>query len=85
MDWSARRDAAGAAAMQGAGATFGEHEPARNEDCLVLNVWTPAVKGGGKRPVMFYCHGGGFTSGSGAQNIDRDAETRKVWQSLDCN
>jgi len=36
MDWSARRDAAVAAAMQGAAATFGEHEPARNEDCLML-------------------------------------------------
>lgn len=55
--------------MQGPGTTFGEHEPAYSEDCLVLNLWTPAVKDGGKRPVMFYCHGGGFTTGSGGQNI----------------
>ncbi len=31
-----------------------------SEDCLMLNVWTPAV-GAGKRPVMVWLHGGGFT------------------------
>lgn len=36
-----------------------------SEDCLFLNVWTPAINDGKKRPVMFWCHGGGFTSGSG--------------------
>ena len=36
------------------------------EDCLVLNVWTPDVSDGKKRPVMFWCHGGGFASGSGS-------------------
>jgi len=36
-----------------------------SEDCLVLNVWTPALDGH-KRPVMFWCHGGAFISGSGA-------------------
>src|SRR5579862_6109072 len=35
------------------------------EDCLVLNVWTPALDGR-KRPVMFWCHGGAFISGSGS-------------------
>jgi carboxylesterase type B len=39
-------------------------EPAPAEDCLFLNVWTPAADGR-KRPVMFYSHGGGFTTGSG--------------------
>jgi para-nitrobenzyl esterase len=37
-----------------------------DENCLVLNVWTPSVKGGGKRPVMFWCHGGAFIAGSGS-------------------
>ncbi|MGH7949271.1 MAG: carboxylesterase/lipase family protein [Candidatus Binataceae bacterium] len=37
-----------------------------SEDCLVLNVWTPAVNDGRKRPVMFWCHGGAFISGSGS-------------------
>ncbi len=36
----------------------------RSEDCLVLNVWTPGLKDGGKRPVMFSIHGGGYTSGT---------------------
>lgn len=40
------------------------NEPAPSEDCLFLNVWTPA-NDGKKRPVMFYSHGGGFVIGSG--------------------
>jgi para-nitrobenzyl esterase len=34
------------------------------EDCLVLNVYTPGLADGAKRPVMVWFHGGGFTSGS---------------------
>src|ERR1700722_15851370 len=37
-----------------------------SEDCLGLNVWTPAVNDRGKRPVMVWLHGGGFFMGSGA-------------------
>ena len=37
-----------------------------NEDCLYLNVWTPAIDGR-KRPVMVWLHGGGFVWGSGGQ------------------
>lgn len=35
-----------------------------SEDCLYLNVWTPA-KRANKLPVLFYIHGGGFGEGSG--------------------
>ncbi len=35
-----------------------------NEDCLVLNIWTPSIDDGKKRPVMFWIHGGGYTAGS---------------------
>jgi para-nitrobenzyl esterase len=41
------------------------NEPAQDENCLFLNIWTPATDGR-KRPVMFYSHGGGFTTGSAA-------------------
>ncbi|MBH1943835.1 carboxylesterase/lipase family protein [Erythrobacter sp. YJ-T3-07] len=36
-----------------------------NEDCLFLNVWTPAAGDGKKRPVMVWFHGGGYAYGSG--------------------
>jgi para-nitrobenzyl esterase len=46
--------------------TWGMHpkEEVQDEDCLVLNVWTPALTGA--RPVMFRIHGGGFAMGSGS-------------------
>ncbi|MEM7017675.1 MAG: carboxylesterase family protein [Pseudomonadota bacterium] len=40
--------------------------PTLGEDCLFLNVWTHALADGGKRPVMVWFHGGGYTSGSGS-------------------
>jgi para-nitrobenzyl esterase len=45
------------------GATSGQGP--MGEDCLVLNVWSNGLKGGKKRPVMVWLHGGGFASGSG--------------------
>lgn len=48
-----------------------------SEDCLFLNVWTPGLRDGKRRPIMFYSHGGGFASGNGGadpfpQNISHD-------------
>jgi para-nitrobenzyl esterase len=37
-----------------------------SEDCLYLNVWTPAKTGKDKLPVMVWIYGGGFVSGSAA-------------------
>jgi para-nitrobenzyl esterase len=38
-----------------------------SEDCLYLNVWTPAVNDNGKRPVLFWLHGRGFGEGAGSE------------------
>ena len=37
------------------------------EDCLYLNVWTPAKSGGEKLPVLVYIFGGGFQNGDGSE------------------
>jgi para-nitrobenzyl esterase len=37
----------------------------KGEDCLVINVFTPGVNDGRKRPVMVWLHGGGFAGGAG--------------------
>lgn len=38
-----------------------------NEDCLYLNVWTPAKSGKEKLPVLVYFYGGGFVAGDGSE------------------
>jgi para-nitrobenzyl esterase len=40
-----------------------------SEDCLVLNIWTPALRDGRKRPIMVWLHGGGFALGSGSARV----------------
>lgn len=44
------------------------------EDCLRLNVWTPMINGKGKRPVMVFMHGGGYTSGNAHELLSYDGE-----------
>ena len=38
-----------------------------SEDCLYLNVWTPAQSGKERLPVMVYFYGGGFVAGDGSE------------------
>jgi len=57
----------------GMGESFGiffgtntESPTGQNEDCLMLNIFTPGLGDGGKRPVMVWIHGGGFGIGTGS-------------------
>ncbi|NLZ20217.1 MAG: carboxylesterase/lipase family protein [Bacteroidales bacterium] len=43
-----------------------------DEDCLRVNVWTAGINDGRKRPVMVWLHGGGFSAGSGQEQIGYD-------------
>jgi len=52
--------------------------PAPSEDCLYVNVWTPAKAAGDRLPVMVWTYGGGFTGGSGAEGrYDGEAMAKK--------
>jgi para-nitrobenzyl esterase len=42
--------------------------PPLSEDCLYLNIWTPAKSAQEKLPVMVWIHGGAFTRGSGSSH-----------------
>jgi para-nitrobenzyl esterase len=45
-----------------------------SEDCLRLNLWSPGINDGGKRPVMVWLHGGGYSAGSGQELLSYDGE-----------
>src|SRR5262245_26364068 len=68
--WQATRDASkdGPIPPQGRSRlahVMGEFERPQSEDCLTLNIWTPAADSK-KRPVLVWIHGGAFSSGAGS-------------------
>ena len=60
--------AGGGAFVPAIWSSWGEKQ-GESENCLVLNVWTPALRDGRKRPVMVWFHGGGFFAFSGASTV----------------
>jgi para-nitrobenzyl esterase len=56
--------------------TSGELLP-QGEDCLVLNVWTPAIADNKQRPVMVWFHGRGFYAGAGSEPLYDGARLAK--------
>lgn len=57
------------AVAYGASAPQGGNDGPGSEDCLFLNVWTPALRDGGRRPILFYIHGGAYNNGSGSDPL----------------
>lgn len=45
-----------------------------DEDCLSLNVWSQNISPNARKPVLFWLHGGGFTTGSGINHYAYDGE-----------
>jgi para-nitrobenzyl esterase len=45
-----------------------------SEDCLRLNVFTPALADAKKRPVLVWLHGGGFANGNGIEHDGYNGE-----------
>lgn len=64
--WTGTREADefAPACMQRGVSMPGEAPPRTSEDCLYLNLWTPADGAGDRLPVMVWIYGGGFTNGA---------------------
>ncbi|GLU52046.1 carboxylesterase/lipase family protein [Dyadobacter frigoris] len=88
-DWQGVRktDKFGPRAMQNP--VFGDmgfRSDGMSEDCLYLNVWTPAKSASEKLPVLVYFYGGGFVAGDGSEGrYDGESMATKGIVSLTVN
>lgn len=57
-----------------------------SENCLYLNVWTPATSGKERLPVLVYFYGGGFVAGDGSElRYDGESMARRGIVSVTVN
>lgn len=69
-NWEGVRQAKSFGASPVQAAVFGDmnfRSESMSEDCLYLNVWTPAQQAGSRLPVLVYFYGGGFVAGDGSE------------------
>ena len=64
----------------GASAPQGGDDGPGSEDCLFLNVTTPGLRDGRRRPILFYIHGGGFNNGSGSDPLYDGTQPVHAWR-----
>ena len=70
----------------GPGADYWFRSNGMSEDCLYLNVWTPAKSGSEKLPVLVYIFGGGFQNGDGSEpRYDGESMARKGMVAVSVN
>ena len=68
------------------GADYWFRSDGMSEDCLYLNVWTPAKSGKEKLPVLVYVFGGGFQNGDGSEpRYDGENMARKGMVAVSLN
>ena len=46
----------------------------QNENCHVLNIWSPDISTDAKKPVIVYMHGGGYKNGSSIEGVAHDGK-----------